>query len=216
MKISRLAVAGASAIAVMAASSASAATYAKTLSGVDPASLTCTRSGNIVNCARVTIFASSDFIFLNSGDQYTLEVDYSHALIVPGSATRDIALAGLFDYNVVRGGRVPLFEADVSTTLLGYVGPLPIGYSSYHSISYLGTAGFGFGSLGLPNAGFSLTGIKTVMSITQSDPNIILGAVYGYNYAVPEPSAWMLMIMGFGAVGGVLRLGRRKPDLAGV
>lgn len=46
------------------------------------------------------------------------------------------------------------------------------------------------------------------------DTNTIVGLDFSANQAVPEPSTWAMMLLGFGLIGGAMRAARRKPKLA--
>lgn len=55
------------------------------------------------------------------------------------------------------------------------------------------------------------TGTFTLNSIVSGRSTLTISAVAG---AVPEPSTWAMMIMGFGMIGGAMRYSRRKTTVA--
>jgi hypothetical protein len=169
--------------------------------------LSCSKSGDIETCTGT--FTPLAPVQLNAGDTYTLNLTFSGGLDVPGSRVEDVVFDGLVDCGATCRFAPP-YSVNVSSTLPGYSGPLPLGYSAYTSGTYAASAGFGFGSGGLPNTGFSTDGFDTVFSILQTDPNYIVGFVYGYQFEVPEPATWALMIVGLGVLGAGMRMSRRR------
>lgn len=72
----------------------------------------------------------------------------------------------------------------------------------------------GFAPTPLPQYAFS-TGNNWTLSNPASAASAIGVRIDGNRYvaAVPEPAGWALMIAGFGAIGGMLRIRRRKTEV---
>ena len=71
-----------------------------------------------------------------------------------------------------------------------------------------------------PNGGsfFGVTSSDVIFSAQVSQPggyavvdNVRFGSV---SAAVPEPATWALLLIGFGFIGGAMRIRRRKPQMA--
>lgn len=116
------------------------------------------------------------------------------------------------------GGGHTVFEDDIlfvangadGAQLLNRFGTLPhlMGGDFLHSFSVTPSGPQGLGMLGTFHTG---PGADTILNADHLTVTMQLGDAGGG--AVPEPAAWGLMIMGFGAVGSVLR-NRRRLALA--
>jgi hypothetical protein len=76
----------------------------------------------------------------------------------------------------------------------------------------------------VPNSGFSFGYVSTqctgIAVCDQAQVGLTPGSsIFGpvtisASFAVPEPAVWAMMLLGFGAIGGALRMGRRRSALA--
>ena len=57
---------------------------------------------------------------------------------------------------------------------------------------------------------FTQPGVQTLVVNGVSGPNAGFSGVVTFAPAIPEPGTWLLMILGFGAIGGAMRYRRRK------
>jgi hypothetical protein len=218
VKIIRIVAAACTAAALMIGGAASAANYVESISA-NPASLSCNISNGKETCSAFTVFAAaqppggsgqydggSGFVSGESGDNVTIDVGYSSTVTVPNSKTISLVNVQLFAFNDAIGYYVPSEESTVSSVLIDYTGPNdPI--LAYESTSYTASAGHYFGG-GNPG-GFSIDGMDSSFVIVQGNPDLIVAADYSYQFGVPEPAAWALMLLGFGGVGVTMRA-RRK------
>ena len=176
-----------------------------------PATFTCLFSPGAETCFGYTVYSTPRT--LRIGDKLTENVTYTSPLVVPGSKTFNISFIGI--YNAFSSDpQVPgPYQAMVTSLLSGYSGPPNPGLggplSPAYKGAYIASAGFGSG-FGVPNSGFSITDQSSQFTITGSGPDPFLGVIYGYGFGVPEPAAWVMMLVGFGGLGASLRV-RRRP-----
>ncbi len=114
---------------------------------------------------------------------------------------------------------------DIYTTLMG-----PTGFGTSVTTSGTGTGdAFAiskiFGGVGVPagySSGSPLSGITTSVGATPGSyvftvPNdtitVQVGSLQAVS-AVPEPSTWAMMLLGFGVVGGAIRVVKRRQKLS--
>jgi len=100
-------------------------------------------------------------------------------------------------------------------------GPYTATLKAYNGVNLLGTSSFNAVSAFLPNTvssfNFAAAGITSiVISTTHDGEGFGLGGSGGRGVyqGVPEPATWAIMLLGFGAVGGALRMSRRKASAA--
>ncbi len=155
-------------------------------------------SGTWTTGNTVDLVASSTFNLTCAGGTGNC-VDLSAS--APGFISRSLTLAAgiyqlSFDYTGNQlGSQFPLagFTASVGS-LVANIGPLANNSSAF--TSYSGT--------------FTTTG-PTTLTFTQNGGDNFRGSILDNVVvaSVPEPATWLLMIAGFGLVGGMMR--RRKP-----
>jgi PEP-CTERM motif len=209
--------------AMIGATAATAATYTETLS-VNPSSLVCQTVGAQLTCLGTETFSDSTGsgpFTLVAGQSALVNVDYTSKLTVPRSMVESIALVGLFDATDASTA-APYTEDSGGSTLVGYSSPDSEALSDGLNVispngTYTNVIGFLAPSFGAPTAGFSFNSIDSTFAMSNPaghllDPNEITGAVFGYQYvlALPEPATWTMMLLGVGAIGGALRINRRK------
>lgn len=174
---------------------------------VDPSTFVCNTYGHTRICGGATAFAN--FRILNATDTLQEDITYTHPLLVPGSAKQDVAYVTLFDDMITNGPAQPGPDvAAVSSVPIGYAGPANPGtaFTAGFLHEYVAALGFGPAFGGVPNNGFSLSGINSTFNIVAGDPNFILGVSYGYQVVLPEPATFAVM---GGALAGLI-FGRRK------
>jgi hypothetical protein len=197
--------------AIGAAAPAGATTYNETIA-FDPTSLTCGDFDGDKLCTQVVQFGSVNPA--NPGDIYNVTVTMSSALTVPGSRYQDLVLVNLLQPGATFGpGAIGPYVAKSHITMSGYAGPPnPIsgGGTTAWDQGYLALAGFG-GGYGVPNAGFSLTGLTAQIKLVTPDSNGLQAVAFTISQGIPEPATWAMMILGLGAAGGILR---RRARLA--
>jgi hypothetical protein len=165
-------------------SSTLAATYSDSYT-VDPTSLVCGYYGSAELCGGGSYYSSPRM--LAAGDTLTESVTYSAPVVVPGSKTQGQLYIGLWD-GLAEGLALPgPYESTVQSTTTGYIGPPnPIvgPYTEGYKDGYVATVGFCCG-YGVPERGFSVTGMTSQFSILTSDPNPIVATTWGYQVTLP-------------------------------
>lgn len=170
----------ATAILLAAASTATAASYSTSITS-NLLSLQCSVSGASYTCGTFSLIAPE---FLNATDQDAVTVNYTSPVFVQGSRSENVLYDELFDPQVVSGAVPGPNASTVTSSLAGYVGPknpLLGPYTNSYLHGYIGAAGF----IGVPNSGFSATGISTNFQILAGDPLPIVGIAYGYTIVLP-------------------------------
>lgn len=154
--------------------------------------------------ATSTVLNSGDFSSTDCVGNFSVSID---------TATQTITLTGLEYGNYEEG-------------FLEITGISEVVISSLSTLSYVGLFDPNFygdpatyGAIPVPQLSFTGSSIKILFSAYQGAPPQFTyardgQAVFSYNSsaAVPEPGAWALMILGFGAAGSALR--RRRMVMA--
>ncbi|HEY1929577.1 MAG TPA: hypothetical protein VGG92_19080 [Caulobacteraceae bacterium] len=152
----------------------------------DPTTFTCGYYGSIELCGGYTLISP---IFLNAGDSATETINYTQPLDLPGSRVYNVAYISMFDPRVVTGpslagSNIAITQSTISNfsgpKLYPFTGP----YEAGNLGAYIAVAGYGSG-YGVPNSGFSLTGMTSQLDIVSSDPYPIIGVGYGFQAVLP-------------------------------
>ena len=215
-----ISLAGAAVAAMLAAGAAApaqATTYTYNFS-YDASALQCGTFGVSVICAesqQITPVASV------AGDQFNIHVTSSQPIVVPGSPTQSLLFVGVADATAALGPGAPGgILSTANSTPIGFVGapgaPAPLigPFNNARASDALSFVGYCCG-YGVPDSGFSLTGVDVSLLIVAADPLPFGGVYVGYVYdlpraAIPEPGAWAMMLLGFAGVGAALR--RRRAS----
>jgi PEP-CTERM motif len=171
---------------------ASATGYSDSFS-VDPSTLDCGYYVTTELCSNISYYSGGPRI-LNAGDTLVESISYTSRLAVPGTDTANALFIDPINENDVGGVGVPGPDSATTTsTLANYMGPPDI-LTSF-TLSYLNTyvalAGFG-----VPNGGFSATGMTSTFTINTSDPVPFYAVGYGFSVDLPATPALLSGIMG--------------------
>jgi hypothetical protein len=182
------------------AKGAAAAGYTDSFTA-NPGTFTCGYFSSVEICGGTTLFSAGPRM-LAAGDKLTESVDFTSSFVVPPSNSSDLVYVELFDATALPG---PAFvgpnTSTYSSTLRGYVGPanpLVGPFTNGYLSQYIAVSGFCCG-YGVPNHGFSLTGITSNFTIDSGDPIPIYGLAYGYTVNLPASPATLASLPG-GAV----------------
>jgi hypothetical protein len=152
----------------------------------DPNSFGCGYYSNSLICGNGGAL-SGGARYLNAGDHVTVHVDFTSPVHVPGSDTGNVVYVLLPDSRYVGGAALPgPNAATVTTTMSGYAGPLNP-YTTYRGSTlngYVASGGFCCG-YGVPNAGYSLTGVTAEFDILTSDLYPVASDYWGYSVTLP-------------------------------
>ncbi|WP_296722015.1 PEPxxWA-CTERM sorting domain-containing protein [Erythrobacter sp.] len=99
---------------------------------------------------------------------------------------------------------------------VGQVRPYSLDVSFFNSTNaLLGTVNVANSSLngGLSFAGFQSSQGISFISVSGTNNGAVIAVQSALISAVPEPATWSMMIVGFGAVGGAIRLAKRKQKV---
>jgi hypothetical protein len=153
---------------------------------VDPTTLACGYYVTGEVCNGYSMLSPSRT--LNAGDELTETVNYTSPATVPGSARQNTFYIGLFNSVAANGAAPPGPDvATVVSSIEGYSGPPnPIvgPYTAGYLNQYVAGVGFCCG-FGVPNPGFSLTGMQSHFTIVQGDPHPNVGVDFGYGVVLP-------------------------------
>jgi hypothetical protein len=94
-----------------------------------------------------------------------------------------------------------------SAGTLNTVGPLGVNLGSRTSFDIAGSDAFAFNGTSLYRVNLATGGLTSVGTVDRQLFGIAIGAV-------PEPTTWAMMVIGFGSIGYSLRQRRRKAPLA--
>lgn len=143
---------------------------------------------NTVTCAAAAVVGRIEDA--RAGDTFSLSASFDERIRVGGSKTSNIAFIALADATLVLGqgaGTGPYLSRYV-TQFQGFEGHLPPfrGPLTLASGSgYFGIGGYA-GGYGVPNTGFSFTGMSGQLTALTDAPRPIGGLVVGYSYVVPN------------------------------
>ncbi|HEX5376948.1 MAG TPA: PEPxxWA-CTERM sorting domain-containing protein [Phenylobacterium sp.] len=174
----------------------------------------------------VTYNGSYLFAQTSGGTDYWVDNGYTQGLVNRPTGTDIIALA-------TGGAKTITFSKAVTNPYLAFTSwnGNVVTFSSPFTIISQGCGYWGCGSFVPSNGNLTFTGSGevhgvlqfqgTFNSLTFTDSNeswhgftVGIADVAGPGGGIPEPSAWALMIMGFGLTGAALRSRRRAPALA--
>ena len=162
---------------ILAASTASGATYADTYAG-DPATFKCAFFGSVEACGLIEAIPGGPRT-LKAGDHLTETVNFTSTVTTPASTQKSLVYVELFDAKVPDGPAIPGDNlAYVVTAMRDYSGP-PGFYTSYVSSplhKYSASGGFS----GTSSPGFSLSGFTSDFYILKGDTDPIIGVDFGY------------------------------------
>ena len=169
-------------------SPAQAATYdfAASFSDTD---LQCGYFVNTVTCAAAAVVGSLDGV--KTGDVFNLSATFKNRIFVGGSRTSNVAFIAMADATLVLGqGPGAGYVSRYRTQLQNFQGPLPPfgpggGFVTSHGSGYFGFGGYA-GGYGVPNTGFSFTGINGQLTALSDAPRRVGGLVVGYSYVIPN------------------------------
>jgi hypothetical protein len=198
-----------------------AATYTDNITA-DPAQFSCGYFATVEICGSSQVFAGGPRT-LNAGDQLTENVTYTSRVTVPGSTSSNVFYVGLPNVLTVGGPALPGPDtATVQAVAVNYAGapgPYTGPYTAGNLNAYYASTGFCCGGPGLPNSGFSATGVNAQFTILTSDPNLIYGTDFGYSLNLPYSPTLLDGVTG-GSVGAPAILpsglvGRITSDISG-
>ncbi len=141
-----------------------------------------------INAILLTAGQTYDFTFASSGGSFSALVQVQASLLSPSAATPELVSFGL--YNGMPGSGTLVALATPS------IGP---------ALSTTLQAGNHYIEIGTIAANMELLSGSLQITASQQESNQSLGAV-------PEPSTWVIMMAGFGILGGLLRFNHPLVD----
>jgi hypothetical protein len=194
--------AGAVAAAILAAGAAAparATTYTYDFS-YDASALRCGFFVQTVICADSNTVAP---ITTAAGDHFVVNVTSALPIQVPGSSTQNSLFVDAFDTAATLGPGAPGgILGSYQMTPTGFVAapgqppPLVGPFTQDRTNDYIGFVGYCCG-YGVPDSGFSMTGVTADLTVITADPRPIIGYSVGYAYDLAStPSSYADLVGG--------------------
>jgi hypothetical protein len=137
------------------------------------------------------------------GDQLNIDVTTNGSVFVPGSRTLNYVFA-TYAWESPAAATGP-YGTSATLDMSGYAGPPnPFGTTPLTIDAAPGYAALG-GFSGVPNSGFSFTGIESSATVTAIGPNPVDRINVGYYFGVPEPATWVMLLAGVLGIGSTMR-----------
>ena len=127
------------------------------------------------------------------GDHFVVNVTSALPIQVPGSATQNSLFVDAFDTGATLGPGAPGgILGSYQMTPTGFVAaagqppPLVGPFTQDRNHDYIGFVGYCCG-YGVPDSGFSMTGVTADLTVITADPRPIIGYSVGYTYDLASP-----------------------------
>lgn len=154
----------------------------------DPAKVSCgffVRGGLCAQAQSITPISTA------VGDTIHVQVSSTVPLKVPGSSVGNGFFVDAYDTAATFGfgDNGPISASSVLTatglvTAPGAPPPYPLA-NAHRTYDYLATLGYG-GTYGVPNDGFSVTGLDAVMQVVNADPKPTIGVAFGWYWTTND------------------------------